>query len=233
DADYPILAAGNRDEARGRRAAPPGLFVGSHTRMLSPRDRTAGGTWMAVNASGRFAGLTNLDVAPVESTAPTRGTLPHLALDADTLDEGLAAVRREVGRERYNGFQLALSDGERAVVLTHIEGAVEVHEARGPIVITNRHRPGELELPGLERALDPEIDTEQRLAWLASLLLDRGESSGHDVLKVGGDYGTVSSSLVGVRPRSPRALIWRYAPGPPHETEYRNYGNLSRRLVER
>ena len=105
-------------------------------------------------------------------------------------------------------------------------------EAGGAVVITNEHRPGELVLPGLERALEPGLDLEGRLDALAVLLLDTGDSSGHRVLKTGGEYGTVSSSLIAIRPGSPRDLVWRYAPGSPDETDYRSYGNLARRLVE-
>ena len=60
DPNFPLLVASNRDEHRERRASPPGLFVGRRHRMLSPRDRRAGGTWMAVSDTGGFAALTNL-----------------------------------------------------------------------------------------------------------------------------------------------------------------------------
>ena len=33
-------------------------------------------------------------------------------------------------------------------------------------------------------------------------------------------------------PNDPRALVWRYAAGAPDEVEYRNYGNLARRLTD-
>jgi len=41
-AEYPLVVASNRDEARNRQTAPPGLYVGERKRMLSPRDRVAG-----------------------------------------------------------------------------------------------------------------------------------------------------------------------------------------------
>ena len=84
---------------------------------------------------------------------------------------------------------------------------------------------------GLTAVLEPGLEVEQRLQALQPILRDQGEQSGHRVLKTGGDYGTVSSSLIAVPAAGPRSLIWRYAPGPPHETEYRNYGNLGRRLA--
>ncbi|MGA0870627.1 MAG: NRDE family protein, partial [Planctomycetota bacterium] len=46
DPDHPSIVASNRDERRDRPSAPPGLFVGQKRRILSPRDREAGGTWI-------------------------------------------------------------------------------------------------------------------------------------------------------------------------------------------
>jgi hypothetical protein len=64
------------------------------------------------------------------------------------------------------------------------------------------------------------------------LLLDAGDHGGHRVLKKGGSYGTVSSSLIAVPSADLRALVWRYAAGSPDEAPYRSYGNLARRLVD-
>ena len=47
--EHPIVVGGNRDERTDRKAAPPGLWVGEHHRVLSPRDRVAGGTWLAID----------------------------------------------------------------------------------------------------------------------------------------------------------------------------------------
>lgn len=232
DPDYPIVVAGNRDELRARPSAPPGLFVGERRRMLSPRDRQAGGTWMAINDVGMFAGLTNLSAVEALADAPSRGRLPHLALDQDDLDAAVTAVRREVDAGLDNAFQLVVSDGRAITVLGYDRSDLRISTTREAVVISNEHRPQELELPGLRAALDPGLDVEQRLDALQPILRDRGESSGHRILKTGGEYGTVSSSLVAVPAGDPRRLIWRYAPGPPHENAYRNYGNLGRRLRE-
>ncbi|MFA7555975.1 MAG: NRDE family protein, partial [Spongiibacteraceae bacterium] len=57
-ADYPLIVAANRDELyeRPTQAAHfweqyPGLFAG--------RDLRAGGTWMGITNTGRFAAVTN------------------------------------------------------------------------------------------------------------------------------------------------------------------------------
>lgn len=232
DAEFPILVAGNRDERRDRPSAPPGLFVGDDARMLSPRDREAGGTWLAVSARGEFAGITNLAGAPRPERARSRGHLPHLALDAGGLDAAIGAIEREVERREYAGFQLVLCDGRRAVAAVWDGTRLErVETGDGIVVVTNEHRPGQLALPGLAAARRPGLTIADRLAALAAILLDTGDVSGHRVLKTGGEYGTVSSSLIAVHRSDPSALVWRYAAGSPDRVRYRDYGNLGRRLI--
>lgn len=233
---HPIVVAGNRDERRDRRASPPGLWVGHRRRVISPRDRTAGGTWLAVNDRGLFAGLTNVAGAPPPAGAATRGELPHLALDEDDLERAAAAVAAAVAARTYGGFQLVLCDGRRTLVLRHERGTLQRLPWDDPLlVVSNEHAPGELALPLLSAALaglrgaDP---VEGLLDRLAPLLLDRGAEGRHAVLKTGAVYGTVSSSLLAVHATDPAALVWRYAAGPPDGTPYRNYGNLGRRLVD-
>ena len=233
DDDFPVLVAGNRDERRDRPSAPPGLYVGAVHRMLSPRDRRAGGTWLAVAETGMVAGLTNVFGAPAPDGATTRGELPHLALDAATLDDAVERVERRVAEHRYGGFQLLLCDGRQAHVIRHVDGELShVRRDRGPIVISNEHPVDALQLPDLPAALEPGLDVDARLERLRVCLTDAGERSGHRVLKRGGAYGTVSSSLIAVPAGDPRDLRWNFAAGQPDEVPYRRYGNLGRRLVE-
>jgi hypothetical protein len=230
--EYPILVGGNRDERTDRKAAPPGLWVGQHHRILSPRDRVAGGTWMAIDERGWFAGLTNIAGAPAVPNAPSRGLLPHLALDEPDLEAAVAMVQARVRAAAHAGFQLVLCDGQRTFVLRHARGELRVEPWSDPVlVVTNEHAPGELALRGLGAALLPELSVEARLDALAPLLRDRGEGGHHPVCKRGDGYGTVSSSLLAVPARGGPGLLWRYAPGPPDVTPYRNYGNLERRLL--
>ncbi|MBL8739190.1 MAG: NRDE family protein [Planctomycetes bacterium] len=231
-ADHPIVVAANRDERRDRPAAPPGLWRGQRHRVLSPRDREAGGTWLAIDEQGRFAGLTNLAGTPPVPEAPSRGHLPHLALDQPDLDAALAAIVATVRAEAHAGFQLVLCDGRRTLVVRHRQGDVRVVEWADPVlVVTNEHEPGRAVLRGLAAATAPAIPLQQRLDALAVVLRDPGDQDHHAACKVGEAYGTVSSSLLAVPAVDPQQLVWRYAPGSPDRTEYRNYGNLGRRLL--
>lgn len=231
-ADHPLVIAANRDERTDRPAAPPGLWIGTRRRVLSPRDRLAGGTWIAVDDRGRFAGITNLRGVPAPDGAPSRGHLPHLALDQPDLDAALAAVCARVAAQPHAGFQLVLADAARVVVLRHDGGHLERVEWMDRVLtISNEHGPGQLRLRRLPTALRTGLDLDQRLDALADVLRDPGDDAHHAVLKRGSGYGTRSSSLIAVPAADPAALRWRYAPGPPDSTAYRNYGNLGRRLL--
>lgn len=231
-ADHPIVVAANRDERIDRAASPPGLFVGRRHRQLSPRDRLAGGTWLAVDERCRFAGITNIAGTALMPEAPSRGHLPHLALDQPDIDSAVTAVRQHVGATPHAAFQLVVCDGRRTIVVRHKAGAFDVVEwSPSLLVVTNEHPPGVLELRGVAGATAAGIDLTRRLDLLQGLLKDRGLGGGHVVCKRGDTYGTVSSSVLAIPARDPLQLVWRYAPGPPDVTPYRSYGNLGRRLL--
>lgn len=230
--EHPLVLASNRDERRDRPASPPGLWIGERSRLLSPRDRRGGGTWFAIDDRGRFAAITNLAGIPPVPDAPSRGLLPHLVLDHPDLGAGIEAVKARVAEHAHAGFQLVVGDAQALFVLRHAHGQVSTIEWVQPLlVVTNEHEPGKLDPRGLSPALLPNVDLPRRLDLLANVLRDRGGDGRHAICKRGDTYGTVSSSLVAVPAADPLALIWRYAPGPPDITEYRNYGNLGRRLL--
>ncbi len=232
DPTHPLVLAGNRDERLDRKASPPGLWIGSRRRVLSPRDRQAGGTWLAVDDGGRFAGITNIAGNPPVPDAPSRGHLVHLVLDHGDLDTGFAAVAARMREHAHSAFQLIAGDAARVVVMRHARGDVRTVEWTEPVlVVTNEHEPGRLAPRGLAQALGHHLDVDDRLDALAALLRDRGGDGHHAICKRGDTYGTVSSSLIAVPAGGPAQLIWRYAGGPPDVTEYRNYGNLARRLL--
>lgn len=230
--DHPIVVGGNRDERKDRKSAPPGLFVGKRHRMLSPRDRRAGGTWLAIDELGRFAGITNIAGVPVVPESPSRGLLPHLALDEPDLDAAVAVVRERVAAAPHSGFQLVLCDGLRTIVVRHRGDEFAVIEWTDPVLlVTNEHGPGELSPRGLAAAVSPQRDAARQLDALVPLLSDAGGGGHHAICKHGDVYGTVSSSRVAV-PRVPAGLIWHYAAGAPDVTPYKSYGNLAHRLIE-
>lgn len=101
---YPLVVAANRDELLARPSAPAAFWPGTGG-LLAGRDLSAGGTWLGVTRSGRFAALTNVrDPRGVVAAAPSRGALVPAFLLAS--DAPLAHLRRvaaaPVRRSGYN-----------------------------------------------------------------------------------------------------------------------------------
>ena len=101
----PLVLAANRDEFFARPAAPAGFWPDA-PQVLAGRDESAGGTWLGITRTGRFAALTNVrDPAQMRSDRPSRG-----ALVADYLSGAMSPVAyldALVARgAAYNGFNL-------------------------------------------------------------------------------------------------------------------------------
>ncbi len=109
--DYALVVAANRDEVYSRDAVPAGFWPDA-PQVLGVRDRLAGGTWLAVTTTGRFAAVTNVrDLrAPVPDDPPSRGFLTTgFVLGEDSPQHYAAAVSERGGA--YAGFNLVVGTG--------------------------------------------------------------------------------------------------------------------------
>ena len=80
---YPLVLAANRDEFHARETASS-RFWPEHPQVLAGRDLKAGGTWMGMTRTGRFAAITNYRDPSTGFDAPrSRGELPLDFLTAD------------------------------------------------------------------------------------------------------------------------------------------------------
>lgn len=121
--DYPLVVAANRDEFLARPAAPAHWWTDAPD-LLAGRDLEAGGTWMGVSRSGRFAALTNYrDPTRHLPGAPSRGALVRDCLTASTATiatlDRIAAVSA-----RYAGFNMLVSDGATLGIHESTTGSV-------------------------------------------------------------------------------------------------------------
>jgi uncharacterized protein with NRDE domain len=120
---YAVVLAANRDEYHARPTRPAAWHDDAPPGWLGGRDLEAGGTWLGVTRSGRFALLTNVrDPARKRPHAPSRGLLVSQVLgDPANVSQSLASVR-ESG-PRYNGFNLlAGSPTEAAWTSNYADG---------------------------------------------------------------------------------------------------------------
>ena len=119
--DDALVVAANRDEFYDRPTAPAGFWP-EHPRILGGRDLRAGGTWLAVDRSGRFAAVTNYRQGEREPPAPrSRGLLVSDYLSSEVeASSYVARVEREGAA--YNGFNLLAAGARELHWLSNREG---------------------------------------------------------------------------------------------------------------
>ncbi len=127
----PLIVAANRDEFYARPSAAahwwddaPGLLAG--------RDLQAGGTWLGVQANGRFAAVTNFTDPDRPPPPRSRGALVTNFLRSAQTSADYAAT---IQGERYQGFNLLLWDG-RTLACASNRGAIQVLQP-GCYALTN------------------------------------------------------------------------------------------------
>lgn len=105
---YSLVLAANRDEFHQRPSAAA-QFWDDEPEILAGRDLLAGGTWLGVTRSGRFAAITNYrePSAPELPLERSRGHLVRDYLDSGTTPPDYAREVASAG-ESYRGFNLLL-----------------------------------------------------------------------------------------------------------------------------
>lgn len=114
---YSLIFAGNRDEAY-QRPTRPAQFWDENPNLLAGRDLKAGGTWMGVTRTGRWAVITNVrDPSRQRPDAPSRG---HLVTDYLQSTVSPTAFGESLAEEtsRYNGFNLLVGTPTRCVYIS-------------------------------------------------------------------------------------------------------------------
>ncbi|MBS0544821.1 MAG: NRDE family protein [Proteobacteria bacterium] len=211
DADFPLVVVANRDEYLDRPAMPAHWWQDAPD-LLAGRDLEAGGTWMGVTRSGRFAALTNYrDPSRRHTNAPSRGALVRRALEADA--DTLATLRSVAADSvHYAGFNLLVSDGDTMGIHESTTGSVRL---LGPGVYGLSNHLLDTPWPKLTRARSLLAECLPRVpsdAAVLALLRDRTVAADEDLPRTGVSlewerllsptfiqapgYGTRCSSLV-------------------------------------
>jgi uncharacterized protein with NRDE domain len=107
--DYPLLIAGNRDEFHARPAQKADWWPDDGN-VLGGRDLQAGGTWLAVHRSGKFAAVTNYR----DADASKRGKRSRGHLVSEYLQGELSPIEylQTLEGNDFTGFNLLVSDGQ-------------------------------------------------------------------------------------------------------------------------
>jgi uncharacterized protein with NRDE domain len=208
---YPCLIAANRDEFHSR-AAEPAHWWHDRPQILAGRDLVAGGTWLGVTRTGRFAALTNYRSPQHRRTdVPSRGSLVTDALESrgTALDDLSGLQRVSPG---YNGFNLIYSDGQSLAV--H-ESVPQVGRVLAPGIYGLSNHVLDTPWPKVERAkerlhalLDKNIDPTSVLELLRDDRPARDEDLPGTGMSLewerllssafirGSDYGTRCSTII-------------------------------------
>ncbi len=108
---YPLVFAGNRDEAYDRPTAAPD-FWSDVPDIFGGRDLEKGGTWLGLARSGRIAAVTNYRERPAAPDASrSRGELTARFLPG-TDDPRRYLQQVAFAATEYRAFSLILGDGE-------------------------------------------------------------------------------------------------------------------------
>ena len=104
---YAVVIAANRDEHHARPATPAAWW---NEGWFAGRDLLAGGTWLAVTPSGRFAFVTNVrEPGRRDINAPSRGALvARVVTDAQPPATSVAEIVATTAH--YNGYNLIAGD---------------------------------------------------------------------------------------------------------------------------
>jgi len=224
DHAWPVVFVANRDERMDRAWDPPAAWWPDHPGVIAGRDRTAGGTWMGVNAHGIAAAVLNRpgSLGPAAGKQ-SRGELPLLALAETTAAAAVAAIAA-LDAGQWRGFNMVIADRTGA---TFIRGAgygepVARRLPPGVSMIT-AHDPNDGDSPRVARhlarfraAAPPEPDN--WAAWRA-ILADRSGPAGEQMnVTPRGGFGTVCSSLLAM-PAAGEPL-WLFAAGAPDQAPF-------------
>lgn len=217
-----LIVAANRDEFHGRPAAPA-RFWSDAPEILGGRDLEAGGTWLGVSRSGRFAAVTNYRGAREPSARESRGALVTRYL----LGDAPAARYVEDLRARagdYSGFNLLAADEDELWWLSN--------RGNGP----TRLGPG---IHGLGNLLLDSPDVMQSKARFAEQIGIPAVDALMDALGpariLGETYGTRCSTIVQRSDDGAISFAERsFAPdGTPGDTIRYAFGVSSRRRIAR
>jgi uncharacterized protein with NRDE domain len=122
--EYPLVFAGNRDEAYERPSTAAG-FWSDEPRIFGGRDLEQGGTWLGITLSGRIAAVTNYRDGPAVKPAPrSRGELTANFMRA--AEEPRTYLERVApGAGDYGGFTLLAGDLARLYCLSNRGSGIE------------------------------------------------------------------------------------------------------------
>ncbi|MBR0650713.1 NRDE family protein [Roseomonas terrae] len=222
---WPLLIAANRDERLDRAWDPPATWWPEHPATVGGRDRSAGGTWMALGRGGVLAAVLNRpgSLGPAAGKR-SRGELPLIAAAAETAEAAAAAIL-SLNAGAWRPFNMVIADSRLAVFIRGLgEGPPEATTLPEGLSMVTAHDPNDPTSPRTRRHLPrfratppPDPGTGDWSAWEALLSDSRfdpaiGPAETLNVPPTNG-FGTVCASLLAFGADGMRH--WRFCPAAP------------------
>lgn len=125
--NYRLVLAANRDELFARPTQQAGFWTDENTssEILAGRDLQAGGTWLGLSRSGRFAAVTNIrDPLQAEKKPKSRG---ELTLNFLTSGESAQDYAESLAKQfdQFAGYNLLISDGSALYYVNNFEKIIK------------------------------------------------------------------------------------------------------------
>jgi uncharacterized protein with NRDE domain len=224
DHAWPVVLVANRDESVDRAWDPPWAWWPEYPGVIAGRDRTAGGTWMGVNAHGIAAAVLNRpgSLGPAAGKR-SRGELPLLALAETSATAAVEAIV-SLDASEWRGFNLVVADRSGATFIRGAgHGKPSAQSLPPGISMITAHDPNDVESPRVARhlarfrdAAAPEPDNWN--AWRAIVADRSGPAGGQMNVVPRAGFGTVCSSLLAVP--AVGEPVWLFAAGAPDQANF-------------
>jgi uncharacterized protein with NRDE domain len=179
--DYALILAGNRDE-RHARASAAVAFWEDAPEVLAGRDLEAGGTWLGITTSGRYAVVTNYREGLAPAKAPrSRGVLTADFLKSHITPEAyLRQIKPHAGE--YGGFSLVVGDRDSLWYFANRGGQPPAPVTPGVHALSNH-------------LLDTPWPKVQAAKSRLQLLLDTGAATGDALFRMLADRTPADAGL--------------------------------------
>jgi hypothetical protein len=216
---WPVMLAANRDELIGRPWDKPGHWWPERPGLVGGRDRSAGGTWMALNRHGVACCVLNRSgsLGPAAGKR-SRGELPLIALAETGLEQAVRAIAL-LDAGQWRSFNLVLASAEGAVwICGQGYGRPEAMPLPQGVSMVTAFDPNDTDSPRVARHLPrfraaPAPETDGWAGWRAVLSDSSGTSVEQINVKPRDGFGTVCSALLGLPAQGAPQFL--FAAGPP------------------
>lgn len=210
-ADYPLIVIANRDEYYVRPSQNAHWWPDS-SNIFAGRDLQAGGTWLGVNRSGRFAAVTNVrEPGGMSPGEKSRGELPRGFLQGNQAGQVyLQTVKQQAGS--YSGFNLLVGDSRELWFGSNREAGIRRIEAGVYGVSNGGFDEAWPKLSSGRAALAAAIEEPIDSSYLMRILTDNDTVADHELPSTGvplniermlssrfirsAEYGTRACSIV-------------------------------------